>query len=45
MDDDGDMAEMYLIEKSYGWIYRSVDGASFSSPVSLVSSPPDSRKL
>lgn len=56
MDDDGDMAEMYLTEKKrrmelsfYGdqsmLGYRSVDGASVSAPVSPVSSPPDSRKL
>ncbi|XP_061373103.1 magnesium transporter MRS2-1 isoform X2 [Gastrolobium bilobum] len=56
MDDDGDMAEMYLTEKKrrmelsfYGDQsmigYRSVDGASISAPVSPVSSPPDSRKL
>ncbi|KAF3450987.1 hypothetical protein FNV43_RR07076 [Rhamnella rubrinervis] len=56
MDDDGDMAEMYLTEKKrrmeasfYGDQslvgYRSTDGASISAPVSPVSSPPDSRKL
>jgi len=56
MDDDGDMAEMYLTEKKrrmelsfYGDQsmvgYKSVDGASISAPVSPVSSPPDSRKL
>ncbi|KAL3835467.1 hypothetical protein ACJIZ3_010203 [Penstemon smallii] len=57
MDDDGDMAEMYLTEKKrrmessiYGdqslMGYRSNDGAlSISAPVSPVSSPPDSRKL
>lgn len=56
MDDDGDMAEMYLTEKKrrmelsfYGDQsmvgYRSVDGASISAPVSPVSSPPDSRRL
>ncbi|GAA0147294.1 RNA splicing factor [Lithospermum erythrorhizon] len=57
MDDDGDMAEMYLTEKKgrmesslYGEQsvlgYRSNDGAiSVSAPVSPVSSPPDSRKL
>ncbi|RZB84857.1 Magnesium transporter MRS2-1 isoform D [Glycine soja] len=56
MDDDGDMAEMYLTEKKrrmelsfYGDQsmvgYKSVDGASISAPVSPVSSPLDSRKL
>lgn len=56
MDDDGDMAELYLTEKKrrmeaslYGDQslvgYRSTDGASISAPVSPVSSPPDSRKL
>ncbi|KAI3673683.1 hypothetical protein L6452_39808 [Arctium lappa] len=57
MDDDGDMAEMYLTEKKrrmdslfYGEQsvagYRSVDGAlSISAPVSPVSSPPDCRRL
>ena len=51
MDDDGDMAEMYLPEKKrrmelsfYGEQsmvgYKSVNGASISAPVS-----PDSRKL
>ncbi|KAL0342189.1 UNVERIFIED_CONTAM: Magnesium transporter MRS2-1 [Sesamum calycinum] len=57
MDDDGDMAEMYLTEKKrrmessfYGeqslMGYRSNDGAwSVSAPVSPVSSPPDCRKL
>lgn len=57
MDDDGDMAEMYLTEKKsrtessfYGeqslMGFRSNDGgASISAPVSPVSSPPDSRKL
>ncbi|KAK7270611.1 hypothetical protein RJT34_25910 [Clitoria ternatea] len=56
MDDDGDMAEMYLTEKKrrmelsfYGdpstTGYKSIDGASVSAPVSPVSSPPDSRKL
>lgn len=57
MDDDGDMAEMYLTEKKrrvetsfYGdqslMGYRSTDGLqSISAPVSPVSSPPDSRKL
>ncbi|KAL5575034.1 hypothetical protein UlMin_016733 [Ulmus minor] len=56
MDDDGDMAEMYLTEKKrrmessfYGDQsligLRSIDGASISAPVSPVSSPPDSRRL
>lgn len=57
MDDDGDMAEMYLTEKKrrmeasfYGdqslLGYRSTDaGLSVSAPVSPVSSPPESRKL
>ncbi|GMH03591.1 hypothetical protein Nepgr_005430 [Nepenthes gracilis] len=57
MDDDGDMAEMYLTEKKrrmelsfYGDQslvgFRSIDGAqSVSAPVSPVSSPPESRKL
>lgn len=57
MDDDGDMAEMYLTEKKrrmelscYGdqslLGYRSTDGAlSLSAPVSPVSSPPESRRL
>ncbi|XP_057791376.1 magnesium transporter MRS2-1 [Salvia miltiorrhiza] len=57
MDDDGDMAEMYLTEKKsrmessfYGDQslvgYRSNDGGlSLSAPVSPVSSPPESRKL
>lgn len=57
MDDDGDMAEMYLTDKKsrmetsfYGdqslLGYQSNDGVvSFSAPVSPVSSPPDSRKL
>ncbi|KAL9250067.1 Magnesium transporter MRS2-1-like protein [Drosera capensis] len=57
MDDDGDMAEMYLTEKKrrmelnlYGDQsmsgYNSVDcGRSISAPVSPVSSPPSSRKL
>lgn len=57
MDDDGDMAEMYLSEKKlrteasfYGdqsmLGYNSVgDGTSFSAPVSPVSSPTESRKL
>ncbi|KAI6672055.1 hypothetical protein NL676_006940 [Syzygium grande] len=57
MDDDGDMAEMYLTEKKrrmestiYGdqslFGYRSSDGAlSVSAPVSPIGSPPDGRKL
>ncbi|KAG2723259.1 hypothetical protein I3843_02G140300 [Carya illinoinensis] len=56
MDDDGDMAEMYLTEKKrrmetslYGdqslMGYRSTDGASVSAPVSPVSSPPEVRRL
>ncbi|CAK9157469.1 unnamed protein product [Ilex paraguariensis] len=57
MDDDGDMAEMYLTEKKSRMEtslsgdqsligYRSIDGAlSVSAPVSPVSSPPDGRKL
>lgn len=56
MDDDGDMAEMYLTEKKsrmemafYGEQsllgFRSNDGAAFSAPVSPVSSPLGSRKL
>ncbi|KAF5184107.1 Magnesium transporter mrs2-1, partial [Thalictrum thalictroides] len=57
MDDDGDMAEMYLTEKKsrmessiYGDQslagYGSLGGAlSASAPVSPVSSPPDGRKL
>ena len=56
MDDDGDMAEMYLTEKKrrmetsfYGdqslMGYKSMDAASVSAPVSPVSSPPDFRKL
>ncbi|XP_074310788.1 magnesium transporter MRS2-1-like [Silene latifolia] len=57
MDDDGDMAEMYLTEKKrrmevpfYGeqsvFGLRSNDAAiSLSAPVSPVSSPPDSRRL
>ena len=56
MDDDGDMAEMYLTEKKrrmeasfYGdqslLGYKSTDCASISAPVSPVSSPPDYRKL
>lgn len=57
MDDDGDMAEMYLTDKKrrmeasfYGDQsligYRSTDGVlSVSAPVSPVASPSDSRKL
>ncbi|KDP41956.1 hypothetical protein JCGZ_26974 [Jatropha curcas] len=57
MDDDGDMAEMYLTEKKsrmessfYGeqslMGFRSNDGGlSISAPVSPVSSPPESRRL
>ncbi|XP_028081337.1 magnesium transporter MRS2-1-like isoform X4 [Camellia sinensis] len=57
MDDDGDMAEMYLTEKKkrmessfYGdqslMGYRSTDGVlSVSAPISPVSSPPEGRKL
>ncbi|XP_022723698.1 magnesium transporter MRS2-1-like [Durio zibethinus] len=56
MDDDGDMAEMYLTEKKsrmessfYGdqsmMGFRSNDGLSVSAPVSPVSSPPESRRL
>lgn len=57
MDDDGDMAEMYLTEKKrrmessfYGdqslMGLRSTDGAqSVSAPVSPVSSPLESRRL
>ncbi|RYR40976.1 hypothetical protein Ahy_A09g046718 [Arachis hypogaea] len=54
MDDDGDMAEMYLTEKKrrmessfYGdqSLFKSIDGVSISAPVSPVSSPQDYRKL
>ncbi|CAA0345162.1 putative Mg2+ transporter protein, CorA-like/Zinc transport protein ZntB [Arabidopsis thaliana] len=56
MDDDGDMAEMYLTEKKkrmegslYGDqslpVYRTNDCFSLSAPVSPVSSPPESRRL
>lgn len=56
MDDDGDMAEMYLTEKKlrmetsfYGdqsvGYGSSGAGLSASAPVSPVSSPPDGRKL
>lgn len=57
MDDDGDMAEMYLTEKKRRMEslfcgdqslvgYRSADGMqTVSAPVSPISSPPESRKL
>ena len=57
MDDDGDMAEMYLTEKKRCTDsffsgdqsllgYRSTDGLqSASAPVSPIPSPPESRKL
>ncbi|KAK1413138.1 hypothetical protein QVD17_34905 [Tagetes erecta] len=56
MDDDGDMAEMYLTEKKsrmdslYDGVEQSVmtgysTQQSISAPVSPVSSPPESRKL
>ncbi|KAK9160130.1 hypothetical protein Syun_006471 [Stephania yunnanensis] len=57
MDDDGDMAEMYLTEKKrrmesalYGdqsllGFGSTGAGLSASAPVSPVSSPPDSRRL
>jgi magnesium transporter len=57
MDDDGDMAEMYLTEKKlrtessvYGeqsllGYNPAAAGASVSAPVSPVSSPTESRKL
>ncbi|XWS20546.1 hypothetical protein CRYUN_Cryun31cG0111100 [Craigia yunnanensis] len=56
MDDDGDMAEMYLTEKKgrmessfYGdqslMGLRSNDGLSVSAPVSPASSPPELRRL
>ncbi|KAL3721161.1 hypothetical protein ACJRO7_005907 [Eucalyptus globulus] len=57
MDDDGDMAEMYLTEKKrsmestfYGdqslLGYRYTDGTfSASAPVSPIASPPDGQKL
>lgn len=56
MDDDGDMAEMYLTEKKrriessfYGEQsfhgFSSAGGVSVSAPVSPVSSPPESRRL
>ncbi|CAM0950182.1 unnamed protein product [Alopecurus aequalis] len=57
MDDDGDMAEMYLTEKKRRMeaslldeqglqgIGNNVFGSSFSAPVSPASSPPASRRL
>ncbi|CAK9186836.1 unnamed protein product [Ilex paraguariensis] len=49
MDDDGDMAEMYLTEKKRRMEsspYGDQSGMGYSSaPVSPVSSPPDGRKL
>ncbi|OAY65187.1 Magnesium transporter MRS2-1 [Ananas comosus] len=57
MDDDGDMAEMFLTEKkqrmeasflgeqSLNGFSNSGPGISVSAPVSPVSSPPESRKL
>ncbi|EAZ31248.1 hypothetical protein OsJ_15350 [Oryza sativa Japonica Group] len=57
MDDDGDMAEMYLTEKkrrmeaslleeqAFQGMGNSGFGSSFSAPVSPVSSPPASRRL
>ncbi|XP_074575044.1 magnesium transporter MRS2-1-like [Curcuma longa] len=57
MDDDGDMAEMYLTEKkrrtetsflgdqSFHGFNLAGAGVSVSAPVSPVSSPPDSHKL
>ncbi|KAI7985095.1 Magnesium transporter MRS2-1 [Camellia lanceoleosa] len=42
MDDDGDMAEMYLTEKK---MRMESSFSSASAPVSPVSSPPESRKL
>ncbi|PSS07571.1 Magnesium transporter MRS2-1 like [Actinidia chinensis var. chinensis] len=57
MDDDGDMAEMYLTEKKRRMEsffsgdqsllgYRSTDGLqSASAPVSPIPSPPENRKL
>lgn len=57
MDDDGDMAEMYLTEKKRRMEsffsgdqsvmgFRSSDGVqSVSAPVSPVSSPPNGRRL
>lgn len=56
MDDDGDMAEMYLTEKKrhmetsfYSDLSHPLGtvgaGQSVSAPVSPVSSPPESRRL
>lgn len=57
MDDDGDMAEMYITEKkrrtetsffgdqSFHGFHLAAGGVSVSAPVSPVSSPPDSQKL
>lgn len=57
MDDDGDMAEMYLSEKKErmenffykdqaATVYAGIGvGGSMSAPVSPVCSPPESRKL
>lgn len=56
MEDDGDMAELYLTEKKNRLesfcsdqalpSFKSIiPGASLSAPVSPVSSPPESRKL
>ena len=53
MDDDGDMAEMYLTEKKEkmeNYFYKDQNatlyaGGSVSAPVSPVCSPPESRKL
>ncbi|XP_073004209.1 magnesium transporter MRS2-1-like [Typha latifolia] len=57
MDDDGDMAEMYLTEKkrrmetsffaeqSFLGYNNTGGGLSVSAPVSPVSSPPESRRL
>lgn len=56
MDDDGDMAEMYLSEKQErmdnlfykdqaATVFAGFGGGSMSAPVSPVCSPPESRKL
>nr|XP_043617727.1 magnesium transporter MRS2-1-like [Erigeron canadensis] len=48
MDDDGDMAEMYLTEKKMkmeSFSYGGDQSMSLSAPVSPVASPPDFRKL
>ncbi|KAL1292668.1 hypothetical protein HN51_053232 [Arachis hypogaea] len=54
MDDDGDMAEMYLTEKKRRMessfcgdqsLFKSIDAVSISAPVSPVSSPQAYRKL